>query len=138
MLWVYVNGGFMFSSQTTPWPACATATFDASFSSAAREGASRPVTEFKGHLFDRDGRGLPGGTVIQAFVGDVRCAVTSLRHGDDIEGYYTLVVAGPQAVAGCAQGGTLSFRLDGKPLAETALNDLGSGRDGHELNLTVR
>jgi hypothetical protein len=138
LLWTYANEGFLFSTQTMPWPWSLAAAFDASFSSADREGAGKPVTEFKGHLFDRDGSALPGGTVIEAFAGDVRCAVTSLRYGDDSEGYYTLVVAGPEAVAGCAQGGTLSFRLNGKPVAETALNDLGSGSEGHELNLTVR
>lgn len=138
LLWVYAKGAFIFSHQTTPWPGSgATATFDASFSSDAREGASKPVTEFKGHLFDRDGTNLPGGTTIEASVGDVRCGVTSLRYGDDFEGYYTLVVAGPESIPGCAEGARLTFRINGKPAAETALNDLGRGSEGHELNLTV-
>jgi hypothetical protein len=138
MLWAYAKDGFIFSSQTTSWPASVTATFDASFSSGGREGASKPVTEFKGHLFDRDGSELPGGTGGEAFVGDVRCAVTSLRYGDDFEGYYTMVEAGPKSISGCVEGAILTFRLDGKPVAETALNDLGRGSEGHELNLTVR
>jgi len=138
MLWAYARDGFIFTSQTTQWPGSVTATFDASFSSDAREGASKPVTEFKGHLFGRDGSELPGGTVVEAFVGDVRCAVTSLRYGDDLEHFYTLVVAGPESVAGCEEGARLTFRLDGKTVAETALNDLGRGSEGHELNLTMR
>jgi len=121
------------------WPGSGvTATFDASFSSTAREGASKPVTEFKGHLFDRDGNRLPGGAVIEASVGDVLCGVTSLRYGDDFEGYYTLATAGPESVSGCAEGARLTFRINGKPAAETALNDLGRGSEGHELNLTVQ
>ncbi len=139
LLWAYTKGAFIFSNQTTPWPGSgATATFDASFSFDAREGASKPITEFKGHLLDRDGSRLPGGAVIEAFVGDVLCGVTSLRYGDDFEGYYTLAVAGPQSVSGCAEGAGLTFRIDGKPAAETALNDLGRGSEGRELDLTVR
>jgi len=138
LLWVYAKGAFIFSNQTTLWPGSgATATFDTSFSSDAREGASKPVTEFKGHLFDRDGSNLPGGTAIGASVGDVLCGVTSLRYGDGFEGYYTLIVAGPESVSGCVEGARLTFRLNGKPAAETALNDLGRGSEGHELNLTV-
>lgn len=138
LLWVYKDG-FIFSKETTRWPGSgATVQFDATFSSAAREGTGKPVTEFKGHLFDRDGSQLPGGTVIEAYVGDALC-VTSLRRGDATEGYYTLVVAGPESVAGCAIGATLTFRLDGRPAVETAINDLGRGRDPHdELNLTAQ
>jgi hypothetical protein len=140
LLWTFANDGFIFSTQMTPWPGNRSAVFDASFSSAAPEGAGEPVTEFKGHLFDRDGGELPPGTTVEAFARDVRCAVTSLRYGigDDEGRWYTLIVAGPGSVSGCAEGATLTFRLDGKPAAETAINDLGRSGDGHELNLTVR
>jgi len=139
LLWVFARDAFIFSEQTVPWPGSGgTVTFDASFSSEAREGASKPATELKGHLFDRDGSMLPGGTVIEAFAGDVRCGVISLRHGDGFEGYYTLVVAGPESVPGCAEGATLTFRLNGEPAIETALNDLGRGSaDRPDLDLTV-
>lgn len=138
LLWAFAKDAFIFSEQTVPWPGSGgTATFDASFSSDAREGAGKPVTEFKGHLFDREGARLPGGTVLEALVGDVRCGVTSLRYGDDFEGYYTLVVAGPEFIPACAEGARLTFRLNGEPAAETAFNDLGRGNEGHELNLAV-
>jgi hypothetical protein len=139
LLWVYVNDTFVFSGRALPWLASGAAeTFDASFSSAAPDGAAMPVTQFKGLLFDRDGRRLPGGTVIEAYVGDVRCGVTSLRYSDDLENLYTLAVAGPESVAGCAEGAEITFRLDGEPAAETAVNDLGRGSEGHELNLTLK
>lgn len=138
LLWAFVNGAFIFSNETIPWPGSgAAAGFDASFSSGAPDGASKPVTEIKGHLFDRDGGNLPGGTAVDAFVGAILCGATSLRYGDDFEGYYTLIVAGPESVAGCVQGGTLTFRLNGETAAETALNDLRRGSAGHELDLTV-
>lgn len=138
LLWAYANEAFIYSQQTAPWPGSGgTATFAAGFSSAAREGAGKPVTEFKGELFDREGVRLPGGTVVEAYVGDVRCGVTSLRYGDDNEQLYTLIVAGPESVPGCAQDATLTFTIDGDPVVGTASNDLGRGSDGHELNLTV-
>jgi len=139
LLWAFANGAFIFSNQTTPWPGSgATATFDASFSSDAREGASTPVTEFKGHLFDREGGELPSGTVIEAYVGEVRCGVASLRYGNDVERFYTLIVAGPESISGCAEGARLTFRLNGDLAAETAVKDLGRGSEGHELNLTLQ
>jgi hypothetical protein len=140
LLWTFAGDRFLFSEATAPWPgAGGTATFDASFSSDAPEGAGQPVTEFKGHLFDRDGGALPGGTVVEAFVGDVRCGITSLRYGDASEGYYTLIVAGPESVARCAEGASLTFRLDGQPAVETAVNDLGRGDgDRPDLDLTLK
>jgi hypothetical protein len=138
VLWVFANDEYLFSQQTIPWPGNGSAsTFDASFSSASPEGASRPATEFKGHLFARDGRELPSGTVVEAYIGEFRCGVTSLRYGEDVERFYMLIVAGPNAVAGCAGDAELTFRLDGEPAAESAVNDLGSGAAGHELDLTV-
>ncbi|MGB2696072.1 MAG: hypothetical protein WBD55_12925 [Dehalococcoidia bacterium] len=137
LLWTFVNGAYFSSSQTLPWPGSgATVTFDATFSSGSPEGASEPVTEFKGHLFDREGRPLPSGTVVEAYVGDVRCGLTSLRHGDEVERFYTLIVAGPEAISDCAEGATLTFRLNGELAVETAVNDLGRGSQAHELNLT--
>lgn len=139
LLWTFVNDAFVYSTQTAPWPGGgATATFDASFSTGDREGASQPVTEFKGHLFDREGRELPSGTVIEAYVGEVRCGVTSLRYGAGVERFYTLIVAGPESISGCTEGAGLTFRLNGEPAAETAVNDLAGGSEGHELDLTVQ
>ena len=139
LLWTFVNDTFVFSNETAPWPGSGAAvTFDASFSSTTPDGASKPVTEFKGHLFDTDGSELPGGTVVEAYVGDVLCGVTSLRYGESVERLYTLIVAGPESIPACAEGATLTFRLDGAPAAETAVNDLARGSEGHELDLTVQ
>jgi hypothetical protein len=139
LLWTFAGDTYFFATQTTPWPGSGeTATFDASFSTDSPEGASQPVTELKGHLFDRDGSSLPGGTVVEAYAGDVLCGITSLRHGDVTEGYYTLIVAGPQSHTGCGEGATLTFRLDGQAAAQTATNDLGRGGQAHELDLSVQ
>jgi hypothetical protein len=139
ILWTFVDNQYFFSTTTVPWPEDASdARFDAAFSSAAPLGASTPATEFKGHLRNANGDDLPAGTVVEAYAGDARCGVTSLRPAEQTEGFYTLIVAGPDAVPGCDRGATLSFRLDGKPAAETATNDLASGASGHELDLTMQ
>ena len=138
ILWTFVGDRYFFSTQSVSWPdGGSEVAFDAAFSSADSLGASAPVTEFKGRLHDADGAELPAGTVVEAYAGGTRCAVTSLRPAEQTEGFYTLVVAGPDAVPGCDQGATLSFRLDGQPAAQTATNDLASGASGHELDLTL-
>lgn len=136
LLWAFVDDRYFVSTETTPWPgADVSASFDATFSSAAPEGASLPVTGFKGRLFDADGAELPGGTVVEAYIGDVLCGVTSLRYGDTTEGFYTMMVAGPQSVPGCDIGATITFRVDGIPAAETLTND-PNGEIPDEVNLT--
>ena len=101
-------------------------------------GATKPVTEFKGHLFDRDGSPLPSGTVVEAYAGDARCGLTSLRAGDENEGFYTLIVSGPESVPGCTAGAQLNFRLDGRDASQTAVNNLRGDAGGSEIDLTVK
>lgn len=139
VLWIYANETFVFSRETLAWPAeGGAAAFDATFSAAGPNGATKPVTEFKGHLFDRDGSPLPSGTVVEAFVGDVRCGLTSLRAGDENEGFYTLIVSGPESVPSCTAGAQLSFRLDGREATQTAVNNLRGDAGGSEIDLTVK
>ena len=140
MLWAYVGERFVFSQETAPWPgAGGSATFDATFSSADPLGAGAPVTGLKGLLYGANAVPLPGGTVVEAYIGDTLCGITSLRYADATEGYYTLIVAGPESIAACADGAAISFRLDGKPAAETAVNDLNRSSEAErEVNLTLR
>jgi hypothetical protein len=138
-LWVEANDAFVYSTESVPWPRQGgPVAFDPKFSTTAPGGATRPVTGFKGHLFGRDGAPLPSGTVIEAYVGDVRCGLASLRAGDEIERFYTLAVSGPDSVPGCAKDAKLTFRLDGQPASQTAINDLGGDANGKELDLTVQ
>jgi hypothetical protein len=138
VLWIYTDR-FVFSSSTIEWPGdSATVEFDASFSTLAPAGASKPVTEFKGHLYDRDGAQLPPGSVVEAYIGPVRCGVTSLRYGEQNERFYTLAVVGPDSVPGCHAGAQISFRLDGRPATQTAVNDFGAGRDPDQVLDLIR
>ena len=135
LLWTYIGGHFLYSRETMPWPGDgATPTFDASFSTVAPDGAASSVTAFKGHVVRRDGTRLGGGTVVEAFVGDTRCGVATVRR--DAEAWFTLLVAGPQ-VAGCAKDGRITFRADGEPSTETATNDLGGDSTGLTIQITI-
>lgn len=139
ILWAYIGDSFVFSSEAIAWPGDgAEATFDATFSSADPAGASSPTTSLKGLLYDGNQNMLPGGTVVEAYVGDTLCGVTSMRYGFATEGYYTLAVAGPESIPACAKDATITFRLDGKPADGTAVNDLGGGANGEEVTLTLR
>jgi hypothetical protein len=48
---------------------------------------------------------------------------------------FILNVAGPASVPGCARGATLTFRIDGRPALETAVNRPGAQPT---LDLTLR
>jgi hypothetical protein len=139
ILWAFANDTYYFTNETLPWPGAGLpAAFDGTFSSATPNGAATPVTELKGHIYDRDGNELPSGTVIEAFAGDTLCGVTALRDYAETEGIYTLVVAGPQSVPGCAEGATLTFRLNGEPAGPTAINMLAPADRDSELDLTLQ
>jgi hypothetical protein len=139
VLWIVAGNNFVFSRETAPWPSHGGAlAFDATFSSADPNGATKPVTEFKGHVFDRAGNPLPSGTVVEAYVDHVRCGLTSLRAGDEVERFYTLIVSGPESVAGCTAGAQLSFRLDGREAVQTAVHNLTGDAGGSEIDLTVK
>jgi hypothetical protein len=75
---------------------------------------------------------LPGGTVVEAFVGDTRCGVTSVRRSDEL--WFTLLVAGPQ-VPGCAKDGQITFHVDGVGVPERATNNLAE--NGLTMELTA-
>jgi hypothetical protein len=49
-----------------------------------------------------------------------------------------LYVVGPDSVSGCDRDATLTFRIDGQPALQTAINDLRPVRGGHQLDLTLQ
>ena len=135
VLWTFVDDTMLYSTNTVPWPANGrTATFDASFSTATPQGAAPLTAVFQGEIFRSDGRQLPAGTRVEAYIGDTRCAVASTRYTGNFAGYIVNVV-GPDAIAGCPRGATVTFRVDGVPAAETAVNQPPGGQDA--LDLTV-
>lgn len=91
-------------------------------------------TEFAGEVFTPDGRQLPGGTRVDAYIGERRCGVASVRRTGSFSGFI-LYVVGPDSVPGCTAGGTIRFRAGGRPVLDTAVNE--AERSGR-LDLTVR
>jgi hypothetical protein len=134
LLWTAVDNSLVYSRETLAWPAVgvAAATFDATFAAAAPQGALPPLTGFKGHAVSQDGTRLPGGTVVEAFVGGTRCGVTSVRRSDGL--WFTLLVSGPQ-VSGCAKDGQITFRVDGAGVPDRATNNLSD--NGLTIELTA-
>jgi pimeloyl-ACP methyl ester carboxylesterase len=135
VLWTFAQDEKLFGSEALPWPGNGrTANFDAGFSASAPNGAALPTAEFGGEVYDRRGRHLPPGTRVEAYVGETRCGVSSVRRTGSFTGY-TLAVVGPDSIPACARRAPLTFRIDGRPALETTVNE----PDGDELfDLTLR
>jgi hypothetical protein len=54
---------------------------------------------------------------------------------EGFDGYNLSVSAA--TVPGCATDAPITFRVGGRPVRETAANDLNAGGNGHNLDLTV-
>jgi len=132
-LWTFARDRILYSGDAWRWPHDGRLRVNASFSSATPNGAVAPRTQFAGEVFAPDGRQLPGGTRIDAYVGTTRCGVTSVRRTGSFSGF-SLDVVGPDSVPGCARGSTITFRVDGRPTLDTAVNE--PKRSG-PLDLTV-
>jgi hypothetical protein len=130
-IWTYVDNSKLYSTSAISWPLRGTvAHFDARFSTAAPNGDVPPVTELSGEVFNRDGRRLPSGTRVEAYIGATRCGVASVRRaGENFTGYI-LSVVGPDSISGCTQRAQITFRIDGLPATETSINLLAGGAPG--------
>jgi pimeloyl-ACP methyl ester carboxylesterase len=136
VLWTFVDDRQLYSTNTVAWPGNGrTLSFDATFSSSTPQGVAPVIAGFQGEVVRRDGRQFPPGTVVEAYVGDTRCGIASTRRAGNFSGYI-LDVVGPDAIAGCTRGATLTFRVDGLPAVETAVNTPPGQNDS--LDLTVR
>jgi hypothetical protein len=134
LLWTFSAETQYFSTDAVPWPADGRpTTFDARFTTTAPNGAAPPRTEFAGRVFDHDGRTLPDGTRVEAYVGDTLCGVASVRTSGDFTGF-SMSVVGSESVSGCEDGGTVMFRVDGRQAITTAVNDF---RSVPSLDLTL-
>jgi hypothetical protein len=135
-LWIYAHNRIVFSTNTVAWPEVAgPVALDATYSAAQPRGATPAVAQFQGGAFAANGRALPAGTRVEAYVGSTRCGVASVRSTQDFRGYI-LSVVGPDAIPGCTLGAPIAFRLNGKPATPTDVLNAPPGRAG-TLDLTV-
>jgi hypothetical protein len=137
-LWTFVDGERLASTKAAPWPGDGeTVRFDASFSTADPQGAEPETVDFAGEAYRVDGSHVPAGTRVEAYVGDTRCGVASLRRTGSFGGF-VLAVAGPDSVPGCTAGAIVTFRVGGRRALETATNTDAGRRDLLELTVPSR
>ena len=135
VLWTFAGNQRLNARAAAPWPGSGrTATVDRSFSTSAPQGAAPLTTDFAGGVYRRDGRTLGPGTRVEAYVGDTRCGVASVRRTGNFSGYI-LAAVGPDSIVGCRRGARLTFRIDGRRALDTAVNQPGRGMS---LDLTRR
>jgi hypothetical protein len=132
-LWTFAHDRIIFSRDTWRWPRHRSLRVEGSFATARPNASVPPRAEFGGSVFRLDGRQLSGGTRIDAYVGATRCGVSSVRRTGSFSGF-SLSVVGPDSIPGCTRGGTITFRVNGRPALDTAVNEPGSAS---RLDLTV-
>ena len=127
---VYVvtyRDGKVLYSQAAVWQASGrTLQLDAVFTTTG--GSTSPAgTRVLGRVLDGEGAPASPGAVIEGYVGDTRCGVASIARAvmmfGDTDGF-TMIVAGPDTVPGCATGATIDFRVSGQPATGTTVNTL--------------
>jgi len=135
-----VQGKTYRSANSIAWPVAGGGVrLDVDFSSADVARPADDATAVYGSVFDAAGLRMPRGTRIEALNGATLCGVIGIPAAVMLfqsPDSYDLLVAGPEAVAGCERGGTITFKVNGKEVAQTAINDVEG--DGVPLDLTVR
>ena len=144
---LFKDGERYISDEPVTWPANGgSATFNATFSTTRPAGAATEPsaneyfgTTFFGSLLKADGTPAPAGTTVEAYVADTLCGrkvVAPVVMVFDQPGSYELSVSSPASLPACTANGPVTFKIDGKPLPQTGVNDVS--REGHPLDLVVR
>jgi hypothetical protein len=133
-LWTFVQQNFVYTSSAVIWPRNGRVTnFTATFATATPAGVAPTTAQFSGQVF-RQGLRLSTGR-IEAYVGNTRCGVASVRPSGSFTGFVVAVV-GPDSIAGCTRGATLMFRVNGRPATNTPVVNTPARQHG-SLDLTV-
>ena len=135
---LFKDGERYLSDVAFPWPASpGDATFDVSFSSDKQAGDNEAGAAFFGTFFsgaavDKNGNPVAPGTVVEAYIGDTLCGVSSVPPVQMVFAQtqgYMLEVVSPDARAGCTKDGVVTFRLNGQEVEGTGVNDLSQQRE---------
>ena len=137
VLWTFANDRIVYSTNTLPWPGNgATATFKPQYSTATPAGAAPETAQFNGKVFGTNRQQIRTGANVEAYVGETRCGIASVRTTKGFSGYI-LSVVGPESVPGCTRGAPLSFRVDGRPAISSAVVNTPPGQQ-EALDLSVQ
>ncbi len=134
LLWTFADERIIFATTAIPWPATGAADADVEFTVAEPLGAAPFTTGFSGEVYSADGERVAIGSRIEANVGNTICGIASIRSSGSFTGY-SMYVVGPDSIEGCHSGAPLTFRINGAPAVETAIN---SPDHGSNLDLTMR
>ncbi len=136
-----VEGELFTSQELFEWPKDGKELIaDATFSTADRTGVREPATTFTGSALGSTGERVMPGTVIEAYIGETLCGISSLPPvvmAASDPATYSLIVVGPDAVSGCEKDGEISFRVDGEIAQQTETLDLDGEGEPHDLDLTL-
>jgi hypothetical protein len=131
LLWTFVDDRTLFASTAIPWPATGPATVQVDFATEDPLGAAPFRTELFGEVYGADGQRVAAGSRIEAYVGDTLCAVASIRSSGSFVGY-SMSIVGPDSIPECHSGALVTFRVNGSPATETAVNT-----PNHSTNLDL-
>lgn len=123
-------------SRLEDWPSDNSLELAADFSSEREAPSEEAVTIVVGSVLDASGGSLPPGTVVEAYVGDVLCAIGALPPvvmTSSSPDQYSLRIVGPDAVTGCGKDAVVTFRIDGQTVAQTVTNLLDNQKQRVDL-----
>ena len=129
VLWTSAGGTTLWSTEAVAWPddGAAEVDVDLAFRAADPDGAAPEVAQFHGTVFEADGDVAPVGTRVEAFVGEVRCGMASVRRSDSFVGYVVSIV-GPASVAGCTRDAPIQLRVAGAATDHDAIVNAPPGK----------
>lgn len=136
-LWTFVDDQIHYSTNTLSWPGDGvTATFAPRYATATPAGAVPETAQFTGKVFGTDRQQIRSGAEVEAYVGETRCGVASVRTTKGFSGYI-LAVVGPESIPGCTRGAPLAFRVDGQPALSSAVVNTPPGQQ-ESLDLSIQ
>jgi hypothetical protein len=122
----YEDGDFHLAGPME-WPEGTTATFDVAFSTTG-ERVAAPTTYVFGVAQDASREPLPAGTKIEALINGTVCGlayVPPVVMETSEPGLYSMDIVTAADIAGCEEGATVRFRVDGEDVEATVTHAPG-------------
>ncbi len=135
-LLAWIDGRAVLSDDQLPWPGSSLG--DGMATSFSPRSATRHVVVLFGAVVNSSYWSLPAGTIVQAYVGDTLCGVTSIAPTGEFAQRYLLLVSGPDIIPSCLAGRTIDLRVNGGSSGTMAVNDPSSdANNGGRVDIIV-